>query len=190
MDRESEQKLLELALGEGLLRREDIEAAEQALLGADRTLHPTRWGWRLQLLIDRGVVSEQAIESLASRPDGAFSVSMSRLSARSAIGDTPPLSSLARSLLPSEVPDDWDRYQVEALLGEGGMGRVYRAYDPRLARRVALKFLHSTDPALVERFLHEARAQASVEHDNVCPIYEVGDVGGRPFIAMQYIRGE
>ncbi len=191
MDRGSEQRLLELALEEGLLRREDITAAEDALLDADRTLHPARWGWRLQLLIDRGVVSEEALEALASRSDGAVGGgSLARRPSSSSAADPPPLSSLARSLLPSEVPEDWGRYRIEALLGEGGMGRVYRAFDPRLARRAALKFLHSTDPAQVERFLHEARAQASVEHDNVCPIYEVGEVGGRPFIAMQYIRGE
>ena len=69
------------------------------------------------------------------------------------------------------------------------MGEVYLASDPQLGRRVALKFLHCNDPELVERFLREARAQARVEHPSVCQVYEVGEVEGRPYIAMQYIEG-
>ncbi|MBP7865061.1 MAG: protein kinase [Acidobacteria bacterium] len=83
----------------------------------------------------------------------------------------------------------WDRYRCEKLIGEGGAGTVFRAWDPRLNRRVALKFLKSDDAELVARFLREARAQAHIEHPNVCKVYEVGDVEGRAYIAMQYIDG-
>jgi eukaryotic-like serine/threonine-protein kinase len=84
----------------------------------------------------------------------------------------------------------WDRYQGVRLLGRGGMGRVFLAYDPRLRRNVALKFLHADAPVRTSRFFAEARAQARVQHDRVCKVFEVGEVQGQPFIAMQYVAGE
>jgi serine/threonine-protein kinase len=84
----------------------------------------------------------------------------------------------------------WPRYRVERLLGSGGMGTVFLAFDPTLDRRVALKLLHRNDPEQTARFLREARAQARVEHPNVCQVYEVGEVEGRPYIAMQHIEGK
>jgi hypothetical protein len=85
--------------------------------------------------------------------------------------------------------EDWGRYRIKSLLGAGGMGRVWKAWDPLLRRPVALKCLRADDPAAVERLLREARAQARIEHDNVCKVYDVGEVGGRPYIAMQLIAG-
>jgi len=85
--------------------------------------------------------------------------------------------------------EDWGRYRIKSLLGAGGMGRVWKAWDPLLLRPVALKCLNAEDPAAVERLLREARAQARIDHDNVCKVYEVGDVGGRPYIAMQPVAG-
>ncbi len=91
-----------------------------------------------------------------------------------------------RAAVPGEA---WGRYVIEGVLGEGGSGRVFRAYDPGLRRRVALKCLRFDDPATVERFLAEARAQAGVEHENVGKVYEIGEADGRPYIAMQLIDG-
>jgi serine/threonine-protein kinase len=70
------------------------------------------------------------------------------------------------------------------------MGTVHRAYDTSLKRPVALKFLRSDDPDRVQRFLREAQAQARVEHENVCRVYESGQKDGRPYIAMQLIDGQ
>jgi tetratricopeptide (TPR) repeat protein len=88
-----------------------------------------------------------------------------------------------------------DRYVLEAVLGEGGMGRVYRAHDPKLGRRVALKVL--TAPATdaptttggAQRMMREARAAAAFNHPSVVAIYDVGEVGGTPFIAMELVEG-
>ena len=82
------------------------------------------------------------------------------------------------------------KYDTAVFLGEGGMGSVFRAFDPVLGRPVALKFLHRDNPALVERLMREARLQAGVDHPNVCRVYEVGDQDGRPYIAMQYVEGQ
>lgn len=84
---------------------------------------------------------------------------------------------------------NWERYELVEFIGRGGMGDVWKGIDPRLGRTVALKFLRRDDPQLAERFAREARVQARIDHDNVCPVYEVGSVQGRQFIAMQYVAG-
>ena len=81
------------------------------------------------------------------------------------------------------------RYESATFVGRGGIGEVYKAYDPALRRSVALKYLLHDDERLVERFLQEARLQARIDHESVCKVYEVGRHGGRPFIAMQYVDG-
>ena len=83
----------------------------------------------------------------------------------------------------------WGRFHLVALLGSGGMGDVYKAYDPNLKRYIALKILRHEDPETLRRFLREARAQAQVDHRHVCKVYESGECSGHPYIAMQYIEG-
>jgi hypothetical protein len=83
-------------------------------------------------------------------------------------------------------------YRVEALVGRGGMGVVYRACDPRLKRNVALKLIApelSADERLRERFLVEAEAAAALEHPNVIPIHDVGEVDGQLYLAMRFVEG-
>ncbi|HWO24260.1 MAG TPA: protein kinase [Kofleriaceae bacterium] len=84
----------------------------------------------------------------------------------------------------------WDRYELLELLGKGGMGAVYKARDRRLGRTLAIKLIQGADPNLTLRFLREARAQARIDHPNVCRVYEVGEVEGRPYIALQLVAGE
>ncbi|HEY2510800.1 MAG TPA: protein kinase, partial [Polyangiaceae bacterium] len=94
-----------------------------------------------------------------------------------------------------EAPASIDRYAIDALLGEGGMGRVYRAIDPRLGRRVALKVLLAqggNDRARAvarARMMREARAAAAFNHPNVVAVYDVGEFEGNPFIAMELVSG-
>lgn len=82
------------------------------------------------------------------------------------------------------------RYEDITLVGEGGMGTVYRGRDPRLGRPVALKLIKGDDPALWQRFLQEAKAQARIQHAYVCRVYEAGQADGEPYIAMQYVDGQ
>src|ERR1700755_3200571 len=79
----------------------------------------------------------------------------------------------------------WDPYELLELLGRGGMGSVYRAYDRRLDRPLAIKFLLGADPDPAPRFLREARAKARIDPPNVCRVYEVGEIQGRAYIALQ-----
>ncbi len=93
--------------------------------------------------------------------------------------------------------DKLDRYTIEALLGEGGMGQVYRAADDKLHRRVALKVLRvgdaSDESSASEgkaRLLREARAAAALDHPNAIAIFDVGEVNGDPYIAMELVEGK
>ncbi len=81
------------------------------------------------------------------------------------------------------------RYQIERLLGEGGMGAVFAAYDPQLDRRVAIKVLHVADAGAQLRLLREAQALARLEHPNVVTVYDSGEHHGAVFLAMQLFDG-
>lgn len=83
-------------------------------------------------------------------------------------------------------------YEIIKLLGEGGMGQVYLAYDQRLARKVAIK-IYSTDASRnhdqLSRFIREARAASALHHPNICTVYEIDPEHKPPYIAMEYVEG-
>src|SRR5215467_1098004 len=84
-------------------------------------------------------------------------------------------------------------YEVQSLLGAGGMGEVYRARDPRLRRDVAIKVLPSLvsdDPDRLRRFEQEARAAAALNHPHICTVHDVGDYHGQPFFVMELLEGQ
>ena len=84
------------------------------------------------------------------------------------------------------------RYHVVRLLGDGGMGAVYKAADQVLRRFVAIKLLHqdtAENPSAVERFVREARSSAAIGHPNIIDILDFGYENGRPFLVMEYLRG-
>ena len=86
-----------------------------------------------------------------------------------------------------------ERYRIVGLLGKGGMGEVYRADDLKLAHPVALKFLPDhllSDTAALQRFHREVRVARQVSHKNVCRVYDIGEIDGRHFLSMEYIKGE
>src|SRR5262245_11254772 len=93
---------------------------------------------------------------------------------------------------PVDIGTDFLGYRIEDVIGRGGMGVVYRAYDLRLKRPVALKLVApslATDERFRERFARESELVMSLEHPNVVPIYDAGDADGRVYLAMRLVDG-
>jgi serine/threonine protein kinase len=91
-----------------------------------------------------------------------------------------------------EIGTQMAGYQIEQQIGRGGMAVVYRAFDPRLGRSVALKILApelARDAAFRERFTREMRAAAAVDHPHIVPVYDAGEANGVLFIAMRFVSG-
>jgi serine/threonine protein kinase len=124
------------------------------------------------------------------RGDAAENTSGSPTVARTASHTRPKA---AAPLAPDPVPKRIDRFEIRGVLGAGAFGRVYRAFDPHLGRDVAIKVPLAgslNSDAERERFLKEARTAATLRHTNVCPVYEVGEDAGTPFIVMACINGQ
>ncbi len=91
-----------------------------------------------------------------------------------------------------ELPESFGRFRIERLLGQGGMGMVYLAYDPKKDRRVALKVMareKSANPTLLKRFRSEALATRELKHENIVGVYEAGSFNDQFYIALEYIDG-
>ena len=137
---------------------------------------------------------EAEVRSLLAREpaSGAFLDATAFDDAARAVGSA---STIAAASEPSPAVETGERvahYRIVRRLGEGGMGVVYEAFDERLERRVALKLLRhaAADPSAGPRLIREARVAARVVHPLICQVYDLGDVDGRPFIAMELVEGE
>ncbi len=132
---------------------------------------------------------------VAEAPDEADGdpAAADRQTVRPSIGGTDPAGPRPSPPGAVAVPGWFGRYRVERELGRGAMGTVYLAHDSQLDRPVALKVPHfsaADGPEVCRRFLSEARAAATIEHPNVCPVYDVGEVNGVPYLTMAFLPGE
>ena len=85
------------------------------------------------------------------------------------------------------------RYRISERIGRGGMASVFKAHDPRIDRVIAIKFLHASfcaDDEYRARFLQEARAAGGLSHPNIVTVHDVGEIEGRPYMAMELLEGE
>ncbi|MBK8791863.1 MAG: protein kinase [Holophaga sp.] len=103
---------------------------------------------------------------------------------------TQPWSEVSRHLLSALTLPRWNQFTNLQFVGEGGMGRIFKAFDPTLNRNVALKFLRWEDRNSISNLVREARSQAQVDHPNICRVYEVKEWHGLVYVVMQYIEGQ
>jgi WD40 repeat protein len=144
--------------------------------------------------VDQCPACQEALEQLTAGPFPAASPAPVDQAAETFIARVQALGTMTG--MPPPRPDsgpvplpDVPGYEVQAEIGRGGMGVVYRARHRRLNRLVALKMLTEygmTDPTLRVRFLVEAEAVARLQHPNVVQVYEFGEYAGRPYLAMEY----
>jgi serine/threonine-protein kinase len=192
----AEERVLALAVARGFLEPGDIGGRLDDLVASGR--------------LDDGDrrMLEQELADLEAAEASHWSMEITARTHAAAGGEvteTVPLADPPASALEAALPsaglrqsgifrartlERWGRFEALELLGEGGMGRVFRATDSRLRRVVALKLLRRDDPALLQRFVQEAQLQARIDHPNVCRVHEVGEWRGQPYIVMQFINGE
>src|SRR5262245_11919647 len=144
---------------------------------------------------DRNLInSETSIAAPGSAPAGedtaAFSANQASDGGTTIDLTAPDKTKAKLGLTPAQ---QFGRYIIVRELGRGGMGAVYLAHDTQLDRQVALKvpfFRHCDSAEHIDRFYREARAMATVHHANLCPVYDVGEIDGHPFLSMAFIEGQ
>ena len=154
---------------------EERSARLRELCGADRSL---------QTEVESLLVTHDQAGSFAERPADEL------LDALGVDGDSGTVASAGRVVRPG---DRLGVYEIQALVGAGGMGDVYKARDTRLDRAVAVKVLPvhlAADRDRFQRFEREARAVARLDHPHIGALYDVGEAGGMHFLVMQYLDGE
>jgi len=134
--------------------------------------------------------SEQRFASDVSDQPTGLAGGFDALFLESTQGTNHPSSASGFQFEPVLPASGLSRFRIDVLLGQGGMGKVYRAFDSVLGRDVALKFLgpHVQDHA--EQILAEARSQARVDHPSVVKVFEVGSANSQPYIALQLVHGQ
>lgn len=135
----------------------------------------------------RGILAGGAAGDSRTRlPDGVLNVELEQ----SMVNVPAPKVEDSFSLI--TLPTD-ERYELRNPIGKGGVGEVYLAYDKLLSREVVMKFLQeqfSSDEMISKYFIREARVAASLNHVNIVTTHDIGIIGGRPFISMEYLRGK
>jgi tRNA A-37 threonylcarbamoyl transferase component Bud32 len=131
-------------------------------------------------------------ELTADAPEGLCPACLLRGGLPSGAGGTAPYSRTFRPPEPAELAPFFPHLEILDLIGQGGMGAVYKARQVRLDRPVALKVLppeEGRDPAFAERFLREARALARLNHPQIVTVHDFGEAGGYYYFLMEYVGG-
>src|SRR5262245_17530643 len=177
---QSESLFAKLVVEQGLATPEHVRECLEiiARLAAEHVTPIPRLG---ELLVRKGYLSPQQLEAtlrIPPRPEGKAPSSSSNV--------TLPAEVAKAADLPGNHVGKFVRVHA---IGAGGMGEVWSAWDTELRRWVALKFLNSKSRDEIARFEREAQTAAKLSHPNIAAVYAVGEDSGRPYIALQLIRG-
>jgi serine/threonine-protein kinase len=170
-----------------------LQEVRRASLARDQTLNPTELAdathpaREVTLLPSESGAAWRDSSGAASLPESSVTAPEPGLNQTI---DGPQLEYLGPRPASQFPCENWARYEFLALLGQGGMGAVYKARDRQLGRIVALKFIRANDDQMTQRFMQEARAQSKLEHEGICRVLEVGEHAGKAYIAMQFIDGQ
>jgi len=176
---------------QGLLRAETLESLQAQVTGLERILSEDSSTGADQSSTEPTATSlsdwitGSSLAPLPEDPNRTASLLLESGSATRAPGEE-----LGRRLLSVLTLPKWNQFVNLQFVGEGGMGRVFRAYDPTLNRQVALKFLKWTNPKAITDLVREARNQAQVDHPNICKVYEVKEWHNQVYVVLQYIEGK
>jgi len=141
----------------------------------------------LQRYLDDVALVEQLAGPAVVEPNKADASPAIRTVAESVHDDSIPAASSQRF---DGLPEEFGRYRIEKRLGAGAMGSVFLARDTELDRQVALKIPKFDDESeMTGRFYREARSAAKIHHRHICPVFDVGEIGGIRYISMAYIEG-
>jgi|GEM_PF-5598823 len=172
--------ILQLAIQRGFLDPEVLRVLQgERTPERGRTENNRVVDSQLEMLIQEGILTRKIVDQLTREAENW-----------PAQKDTMPSHPGAdRAHTPSRSGLRIGHFEIIKFLGAGGMGRVYQVLDPVRGQVLALKVLKEDDALLRQRFLREAKAQAQVEHPNICRIHETGTADGQAYIAMEYIEG-
>lgn len=147
---------------------------------------------QLDPLLEKGILDSAAVERLmeevAESDEGSSSGSVSGSQPKEPV----KLQNLSVPHSNRNLAEDtcFGRYKNLQFVGRGAMAEVYKAFDETLNRSVALKLIRPEANSRARSVTAEARAQARIDHPNICKVYEVGELDGRQFIAMHYVEGK
>ncbi len=186
-------EIIDLALAKGLISKEDLPKFDTREHQGYSTTRIEKGLYFLRYLKENNLLTDQLIKNLEKEVDrkkettSLKEINLANVQKANVLEDKFDENSACEKLGGSKV----NKYQIIGLLGKGGMSKVYKAYDLYLRRFVVMKFTNNEkDQESIERLLLEARAQAKIEHPNVCKIYDVAKTKKRFFIVSQYVEGE
>lgn len=191
------ERIINLAIRRGFIDKRRVELLENELLNEEQPTNDRRA--KRSFVREEDAPTEETFIADSFSLNGSEASSVSTPVSAKVVHQrtSDPSATMTSDLDESEViykqrllVSKVGRYEDVEILGEGGMGTVYKAYDPMLQRSVALKFIREDDPKLIQRLLLEGRSQAKIEHPGICKIYEVGQIESHFYIAMQYINGQ
>jgi serine/threonine protein kinase len=141
-----------------------------------------------------GILRELIAQQTQDSPTGSL---LGQIDQMMAAPQHAPLSNVRAPKMHTRLPKRFGRYRLVKLLGRGAMGTVYLVHDTQLGRQVALKVPHfrweeggtRREHRDLDRFYREVRVAATLDHPNLCPVYDAGEIGGIPYLVMAYIKG-